>query len=239
MPSAWPILVLRWLRTPGLSAVSEKASVILDEAEALLDPVSDIEGFMLACLVDASTGMVLASRKDQGDISLPTAGCFVLAEPAQSIQDPAEQFGLSGSEGVAGRHVGRPDRRAHHGPVLPGLRHPVRQAAPGRRQHRGRREDLRPEPPVQRPGWFGAPSPRGRRPWPAARRGLHASRHRHGPADQWMAKSARVYPSALTVGWMKLFSIIRAACASAALISGPVTFGFCLTCVNARFCAWP
>jgi len=29
--------------------------VILDEAEALLDPVSDIEGLMLACLVDAST----------------------------------------------------------------------------------------------------------------------------------------------------------------------------------------
>jgi hypothetical protein len=46
--------------------------VILDETEALLDPVSDIEGFMLACLVDASTGMVLASRKDQDDISLPT-----------------------------------------------------------------------------------------------------------------------------------------------------------------------
>jgi len=64
-------------------------------------------------------------------------------------------------------------------------------------------------------------------------------RHPHGPADQWMAKSARVYPSALTVGWMKLFSIIRVACASAALISGPVTFGLCLTCVNARFCAWP
>jgi hypothetical protein len=58
---------------PGLSAVREKASVILDEAEALLDPVSDIEGFMLACLVDAPTGMVLASRKDQDDISLPTA----------------------------------------------------------------------------------------------------------------------------------------------------------------------
>ena len=47
--------------------------MILDEAEALPDPVSDIEGFMLACLVDASTGMVLASRKDQDDISLPTA----------------------------------------------------------------------------------------------------------------------------------------------------------------------
>ena len=40
--------------------------MILDEAEALLDPVSDIEGFMLACLVEASTGMVLASRKDAG-----------------------------------------------------------------------------------------------------------------------------------------------------------------------------
>ena len=47
--------------------------MILDEAEALLDPVSDIDGFMLACLVDASTGMVLASRKDQDDISLPAA----------------------------------------------------------------------------------------------------------------------------------------------------------------------
>ena len=47
--------------------------MILDEAEALLDPVSDIEGFNLACLVDASTGMVLASRKDQDDISLPRA----------------------------------------------------------------------------------------------------------------------------------------------------------------------
>src|SRR6185437_13726277 len=51
----------------------EKASVILDEAEALLDPVSDIDGFMLACLVDASTGMVLASRKDRDEISLPMA----------------------------------------------------------------------------------------------------------------------------------------------------------------------
>ena len=51
--------------------------MILDKAEALLDPVSDIEGFMLACLVDASTGMVLASRKDQDDIGLPTAAAGV------------------------------------------------------------------------------------------------------------------------------------------------------------------
>ena len=48
-------------------------AVILDEAEELLDPVSDIDGFILACLVDASTGMVLASRKDHDEISLPTA----------------------------------------------------------------------------------------------------------------------------------------------------------------------
>ena len=65
-------------------------------------------------------------------------------------------------------------------------------------------------------------------PWPEDLP-LRPGRDPHGPADQWMAKSARVYPSALTVGWMKLFSIIRVACASAALISGPVTFGLCLT----------
>ena len=68
-----PPAVAAWLYPVGLRRAREKASVILDEAEALLDPVSDIDGFMLACLVDASTGMVLASRKDQDDISLPTA----------------------------------------------------------------------------------------------------------------------------------------------------------------------
>ena len=47
--------------------------MILDEAEAVLDPVAGIEGFVLGCLVDASTGMILAARKDQNDISLPTA----------------------------------------------------------------------------------------------------------------------------------------------------------------------
>jgi hypothetical protein len=36
-----------------LCAARAKASAILDEAEALLDPVSDIDGLMLACLVDA------------------------------------------------------------------------------------------------------------------------------------------------------------------------------------------
>jgi hypothetical protein len=65
-------------------------SVILDEAEALLDPVSDIDGFLLACLVDASTGMVLASRKDQDAISLPAA--------AASAADIANVLALLGGE---------------------------------------------------------------------------------------------------------------------------------------------
>lgn len=47
--------------------------MILTEAEAALDPVAHIEGFVLGCLVDASTGMILAARKDQDDISLPLA----------------------------------------------------------------------------------------------------------------------------------------------------------------------
>jgi hypothetical protein len=56
-----------------LAALRRKRSLILDEAEAVLDPVAGIEGFVLGCLVDASTGMILAARKDQDDISLPTA----------------------------------------------------------------------------------------------------------------------------------------------------------------------
>ena len=47
--------------------------MILNEAEAVLDPVADIDGFLLGCLVDASTGMILAARKDQDNISLPIA----------------------------------------------------------------------------------------------------------------------------------------------------------------------
>jgi hypothetical protein len=77
----------------------EKASVILDEAEALLDPVSDIDGFMLACLVDASTGMVLASRKDQDDISLPTAAAGA-ADIANVLALLAGQLPVDGLEDV-------------------------------------------------------------------------------------------------------------------------------------------
>src|SRR6266496_4315794 len=83
---------------PGCSA-REKTSVILDEAEALLDPVSDIDGFMLACLVDASTGMVLASRKDQDDISLPTAAAGA-ADIANVLSLLAGELPVDGLEDV-------------------------------------------------------------------------------------------------------------------------------------------
>jgi hypothetical protein len=73
--------------------------VILDEAEALLDPVSDIDGFMLACLVDASTGMVLASRKDQDDISLPTAAAGA-ADIANVLAMLTGQLPVDGLEDV-------------------------------------------------------------------------------------------------------------------------------------------
>ena len=73
--------------------------MILDEAEALLDPVSDIDGFMLACLVDASTGMVLASRKDQDDISLPTAAAGA-ADIAYVLSLLAGELPVDGLEDV-------------------------------------------------------------------------------------------------------------------------------------------
>jgi hypothetical protein len=144
--------------------------VILDEAEALLDPVSDIEGFMLACLVDASTGMVLASRKDQDDISLPTAtaGAADIANVLMQLT-PATSRACSCTWSSNGR---RPTWR-WPGTISSASRTTSRSEGPGRRTS------------LSGPG-----------------------RHPHGPADQWMAKSARVYPSALTVGWMKLFSII-------------------------------
>ena len=73
--------------------------MILDEAEALLDPVSDIEGFMLACLVDASTGMVLASRKDQDGISLPTAAAGA-ADIANVLSQLTGELPVDGLEDV-------------------------------------------------------------------------------------------------------------------------------------------
>lgn len=47
--------------------------MILPEAEVLLAPIADVDGFKLACLIDASTGMILASVQEQGDIALLAA----------------------------------------------------------------------------------------------------------------------------------------------------------------------
>lgn len=47
--------------------------MLLAEADALLAPVTAVDGFVLACLVDASTGMILAQRQESAEVSLPTA----------------------------------------------------------------------------------------------------------------------------------------------------------------------
>jgi hypothetical protein len=86
-----------------LIAAREEASLILNEAEAVLDPVAGIDGFLLGCLVDASTGMILAARKDQDDISLPiaAAGAADIAKvlsllagelPAEGLEDVMVTF---------------------------------------------------------------------------------------------------------------------------------------------------
>jgi hypothetical protein len=77
----------------------EEASLILNEAETVLDPVADIEGFLLGCLVDASTGMILASRKEQDDISLPTAAAGA-ADIANVLSLLAGELPMDGLEDV-------------------------------------------------------------------------------------------------------------------------------------------
>lgn len=47
--------------------------VLLSIADSALMPVTTIDGFVLACLIDPSTGMILASAQAQGEISLPVA----------------------------------------------------------------------------------------------------------------------------------------------------------------------
>jgi hypothetical protein len=56
----------------GLPAFQGGTPVILPAAQALLAPVTKIDGCLLACLVDASTGMVLAARQEDDTISLPS-----------------------------------------------------------------------------------------------------------------------------------------------------------------------
>ncbi len=41
--------------------------------DVILEPVRNIQGFVLACLVDAATGMPLGAVQDQDDIRMPPA----------------------------------------------------------------------------------------------------------------------------------------------------------------------
>jgi hypothetical protein len=48
-------------------------TVTVPVADPLLVPVAQIDGCALACLIDASTGMVVASLQAEGSINLPAA----------------------------------------------------------------------------------------------------------------------------------------------------------------------
>ncbi len=67
--------------------------MILPETDTMLTPVTEINGFVLACLMDASTGMVLASLQEQDGISLPTAAAGA-ADIAHVVSLLAAQLAL-------------------------------------------------------------------------------------------------------------------------------------------------
>jgi predicted regulator of Ras-like GTPase activity (Roadblock/LC7/MglB family) len=54
-------------------------SVTVPEAETLLAPIAKVDGFKLACLIDASTGMILGALGAGGDIETAAAGASDLA----------------------------------------------------------------------------------------------------------------------------------------------------------------
>jgi hypothetical protein len=47
--------------------------VVTLPGDAILEPVRNVQGFILACLVDATTGMILGSLQDRNDVRLPPA----------------------------------------------------------------------------------------------------------------------------------------------------------------------
>ena len=51
----------------------QNAPDVLPAADSLLSPVTEIDGFLLACLVDASTGMVIAAAQNHEDLQLSAA----------------------------------------------------------------------------------------------------------------------------------------------------------------------
>ena len=73
--------------------------MIDDEAGAPLGPVAGIDGFLLGCLVDAVTGMVVASRSDHDDINLPAAAAAAM-DIAQALSLLATELPTDGLEDV-------------------------------------------------------------------------------------------------------------------------------------------
>jgi predicted regulator of Ras-like GTPase activity (Roadblock/LC7/MglB family) len=69
---------------------------MLDEGHALLGATANIDGFILACLVDASTGMVLASRKDHESIgaSAVAAGAADIVNVLSMLAGEVQTDGL-------------------------------------------------------------------------------------------------------------------------------------------------
>jgi hypothetical protein len=49
-------------------------SLAASPIDALFDRIRQIDGFLLACLVDGTSGMMMGSVQEQGDLSVPVAG---------------------------------------------------------------------------------------------------------------------------------------------------------------------
>ncbi len=67
--------------------------MVLPQADTMLAPVTEIDGFVLACLMDASTGMILTALQEQDGISLPTAAAGA-ADIANVVSLLAAQLAL-------------------------------------------------------------------------------------------------------------------------------------------------
>jgi hypothetical protein len=63
--------------------------------EAVLAQVRELDGFVLACLIDASTGMVLGSVQDQHGLSLPVAAAGA-ADVASTLSGMTAELAIDG-----------------------------------------------------------------------------------------------------------------------------------------------
>src|SRR5690242_10269404 len=69
-----------------------EATVLVSAAEASLAPVAQIDGFRLASIIDASTGMILAAVGDEEDLSLATVAAGA-ADMAQVLSMVSGELG--------------------------------------------------------------------------------------------------------------------------------------------------